>query len=57
MLLLLTPDEESQIVQDYLSQHPIETEIDLLQAITGISITDWHLYGLKAEVVAKVAQL
>ena len=56
MLILLDPLERAQLVQDYLKTHPIPTETDFIEAITGYqNLTHaWNRFGLSTEVVERI---
>lgn len=57
-LIYLEPHEHAQLTQDYLAQHPIEAEIDFIEAIIGIpNLTHaWNQFGLRVEVVERVSR-
>jgi hypothetical protein len=58
MIFVLEPHEQKALVQAFITSAPFPTEVDFIQEFTGIpNLTHaWNEFGLRAEVVAKVAQ-
>jgi hypothetical protein len=54
--VILEPHDYVQMMLDYLVHHPIETELDFIEAITGHqNLTQaWNQFGLKLGVIMQL---
>ena len=57
-LIYLTPEDHARLTAQFLKTHPIKTEIDLIEEITGKpNLTHvWNEFALRVEVVEQVLQ-